>query len=441
MPEKRKNKFVAQKEKEERQKKIILYGTIAIMVIVVGLVAYGLLQEQVFQPKKTIIELGDYQVTASEFEQRVRYQRLNLINQAYQMYQFGMQDYIAQIATQLQPLLVGQTVIDQLTDELIIRIEAEERGISLSEEEIEEEIQKVFGYYEGGTPTAEPTQEALVTSTLTAQQLTLIPDTPTPTTVQTEEVEGDEGAEDPAPTMTEVVEEEAEEEEEEPVAQPTATPLLRPTEYTFEMYQQNYQEALNNLQEQIQMDEQTFRNLIRAYILRQRLTEEITADINPTPEHVWARHILVEDQETAQELYDRLQEGESFAELAQEYSIDTSNSERGGDLGWFTYDQMVEPFADAAFSLEIEEISQPVQTDFGWHLIQVIGNEERQLAPNQIQQMKQQQFQEWLAEKREEYDPEVAEDWLEFTPSQPALPPELQQVISQEQAPAPGTEE
>jgi parvulin-like peptidyl-prolyl isomerase len=207
------------------------------------------------------------------------------------------------------------------------------------------------------------------------------------------------------------------------------------------MYQQNYQEALNNLQEQIQMDEQTFRNLIRAYILRQRLTEEITADINPTPEHVWARHILVEDEETAQELYDRLQEGESFVELAQEYSIDTSNSERGGDLGWFTYDQMVEPFADAAFSLEIEEISQPVQTDFGWHLIQVIGNEERQLAPNQIQQMKQQQFQEWLAEKREEYDPEVAEDWLEFTPSQPALPPELQQVISQEQAPAPGTEE
>lgn len=446
MPEPRKNKFVAQREKEERQKKIILIGTIVILVIVVGLVAYGLLEQQLFKPRKTIIKLEEESVRASEFEQRVRYQRLNLINQAYQLYQYGLQDYIAQIASQLQPEIVGQTVLDQMVDELIIRIEAEKMGISISEEEFEKEVQQIFGYFAAGTPTPAPTLEILPTSTLSPQQLTLVPFTATPTLTLTPtgeveeegeedangEAESEEGEEEvePSPTATEIVE--VEEEDEPVILDPTPTPLLRPTEYTFEMYEQNYQQALTNLNEQIEMDESTFRNLIRAYILTQKVLEEVTQDVDANPVHVWARHILVDDQETARDLYQQLQEGADFAELAREYSNDTSNSENGGSLGWFTSDTMVEPFSEVAFALEVGEISEPVQTDFGWHLIQVVGKEKRQLSQGQIDQIKQQRFEEWLADRRAEYDPEIAEDWRDYVPSEPALPPELQQLISQQ---------
>jgi peptidyl-prolyl cis-trans isomerase C len=86
-------------------------------------------------------------------------------------------------------------------------------------------------------------------------------------------------------------------------------------------------------------------------------------------EEVKARHILVEDGATAAELISELEDGADFAQLAAEHSTGPSG-EAGGDLGWFTRDQMVAPFADAAFALEPGEVSaEPVETRFGWHVI------------------------------------------------------------------------
>ena len=88
-------------------------------------------------------------------------------------------------------------------------------------------------------------------------------------------------------------------------------------------------------------------------------------------EEVKARHILVEDGATAAELIAELEQGADFAELAGTHSTGPSG-EQGGDLGWFTEDQMVGPFGDAAFAMEPGEVSnEPVETRFGWHVIQV----------------------------------------------------------------------
>ena len=83
---------------------------------------------------------------------------------------------------------------------------------------------------------------------------------------------------------------------------------------------------------------------------------------------IQASHILVQTQEQAQTLYSQINEGADFATLAQVNSACPSKA-AGGALGQFGRGQMVKPFEDAAFALEVGALSQPVQTQFGWHLI------------------------------------------------------------------------
>ncbi len=87
---------------------------------------------------------------------------------------------------------------------------------------------------------------------------------------------------------------------------------------------------------------------------------------------VRASHILVKTEEEAKSLYEEIKNGASFAELAEKKSLCPSG-QNGGDLGFFGKGMMVKPFEEAAFALEVGELSQPVQTQFGWHLIELTG--------------------------------------------------------------------
>lgn len=90
-------------------------------------------------------------------------------------------------------------------------------------------------------------------------------------------------------------------------------------------------------------------------------------------EVVKASHILVSDEKTANEIYDKLKNGANFAELAKQYSIDTSTKDNGGELGEFTRGTMVTEFENAAFALKPGEISKPVKTQYGYHIIKSEG--------------------------------------------------------------------
>jgi peptidyl-prolyl cis-trans isomerase C len=95
-------------------------------------------------------------------------------------------------------------------------------------------------------------------------------------------------------------------------------------------------------------------------------------------QEVHARHILVPTEDEAKQIEAQLKGGADFAKLAKEKSKDPSGAENGGDLGWFTKDQMVPEFAEAAFKLDKGQISDPVHTQFGWHIIQV---EDKRIKP------------------------------------------------------------
>lgn len=88
-------------------------------------------------------------------------------------------------------------------------------------------------------------------------------------------------------------------------------------------------------------------------------------------QEVRARHILVESEEEANEIYKQLEGGADFAALAKEKSADKGSGAQGGDLGYFTKERMVPEFADAAFKAEKGKVVKPVKSDFGWHVILV----------------------------------------------------------------------
>lgn len=98
-------------------------------------------------------------------------------------------------------------------------------------------------------------------------------------------------------------------------------------------------------------------------------------DVFVREERVEASHILVEKEETAREVLKKLNEGSKFDELAKEYSIDGS-AQNGGKLGFFTRGRMVKPFEEAAFSMKIGQVSEPVKTEYGYHIIMVTDKEE-----------------------------------------------------------------
>lgn len=133
-------------------------------------------------------------------------------------------------------------------------------------------------------------------------------------------------------------------------------------------------------------------------------------------EHVHAAHILVETEETASEVLERLEAGDGFADLAAEYSTDSSNKDQGGDLGWFPRGVMVVEFETAAFSLNPGETSGMVATQFGYHIIHVLGKEVRLLSAEQLQQVQQQNFQSWFEAELQKADVQTLVQFAEPTP-------------------------
>ncbi|QFT88258.1 Foldase protein PrsA 1 precursor [Bacillus sp. THAF10] len=106
--------------------------------------------------------------------------------------------------------------------------------------------------------------------------------------------------------------------------------------------------------------------------------EEVQEYYDQMKPEIKASHILVEDEATAKEVKQKLDEGADFAELAKEYSTDPGSAQNGGDLDWFGAGMMVPEFEEAAYSLEVNEISEPVQSTHGFHIIKVTDKKEKE---------------------------------------------------------------
>ena len=242
----------------------------------------------------------------------------------------------------------GPQVIDQMTDEILIRQEAEKRGITVSAEEIDNYFKETFGFFPDGTATPTITPTEFVFPTLSSEQLTIYPSTATPTEAPTSTAVTGTPDRSVTPTATATT------------APPTPTfvpeqATASPTPYTLEGYQTDYDEMLKSF-DTYNVSERTIRSIYEADLLRKKLRDDITKDIPQTEGQVWARHILVETEEEANAAYERLQDGEDFGKVAREVSKDTGSAANAGDLGWQPRSFYVKEFGDAAFTQEIGEI-------------------------------------------------------------------------------------
>jgi peptidyl-prolyl cis-trans isomerase D len=421
-------------EKENLQKRIITLSMVAVVILVVGVIVYGVLDQLVLKATHKVAVVNGEKITLNQFQEQVRYSRYQLVQQYtnyFQIYQMFGSDpsFASSFASNMEQIQLqlsqsnetsfGSTILENMIQGAIIEQEAQKVGITVSEEEIDNSLHDSFNFYPAGSPTptitptdvvypAEgPTQQALMSPTPTAT-ITL---TPTATLEPTQTATETPATATPIPTNAGTV-------------IPTEGPTATETPYTLQGYETQlagYETQLND----IQLSAQFLRDSVRSYLLRQKMIDYVTADLKPEQEQVWARHILVADEATANTVRARLVAGEDWNTVASELSTDTSNKDIGGDLGWFGKGVMDPAFETAAFSLSIGEISQPVQSSFGWHIIQVIDHATRPLTASEFTQYKQQTFTTWLDDK--EANSTITRDniWETNLPQIPTIPPEL----------------
>lgn len=429
-------RHVARLEREKIQTNYITIGSIAIIGLVVILLIAGFINENIIKANQPVAIVNGVEITTRQFQARVRYERNNLVNQYFNTVQtaqaFGgdpqflafFQNSLNQIEIQLEPESLGRDVLNALIEEVIIRQKAAEMGIVVTEEEVQKRLEEFFNYYGGGpppTPTTTPTTKP--TSTLTALQMTLTAPTATPvltpTAILTPTVEL-------TPTLSVTSTASLPPTQTGDLPTPTATqPPPTPTPFTEEAFQAEYRETIDYLDDFINFTEADLRYLLESQLYREKLFEAITGDLSREQDQVWARHILVEDEETALQVLARLEAGEDFAALAAEYSIDTATAQNGGDLGWFSLGQMALDFERVAFNLQPGQISEPVFTTFGWHIIQSLGHELRPLNDFEYNQLRQEKFAEWLRVQRQLLDEqiEIKDYWADRVPTEPSVQP------------------
>lgn len=435
MAKKPKQKHVSHKQQsrvaqEQRQRRILIISISVVAALVVLIIGYGILDNLVLQKIRPVAKVGDINISLEDFQTRVRYDRFQMIQSTYmlQQYQQIYQSFDASYAAYYDQLIqenltklndpetLGNQVIDELINDAVISLKAEELGIAITEEEVDKMIQEAFGFYAEGTPTTAPTNPPVVTATYSAQLLTLIPPTATATLEPTPSEESTATTIPPTLEPTATVDPNA-------TPEPTATPYPTSTPYTLEGFQQTFEDYAENLDLEAQFSKEEFREIFSARLLYEKVYEKVTADVSNIDTYIWARHILVATEEEALTVMEFINAGGDWSSLALQYSTDESNKTNGGDLGWFTSGQMVTEFNDAAFALtEIGQISPIVQTSFGYHIIQLLGREDREVTLDRLSELKDTKFEQWLQEARDGLEIETFENWKDNVPMIPVVP-------------------
>jgi hypothetical protein len=396
-------KQLSRRAKDEQTRRYLLYGTGLVIGLAVLVLAYGLLDQYYLQPRRPVASVNGTLISRMEYNKRLAYrewdynQYLQQLDQQRAQYASDpTQDYLVQLIDQqvssIQSEIVSlpSTALDELIDEVIVSQEATRRGIVVSAEEIQTHLEEQFGY-NPNPPTPEPTSVITTVATITS---TIAPITATPSITATATATATTSLTITAPDLTPTT----------PFTE--TTPITVTPEPTVQpMTKDQFDQTLNSwliaAKQNAGFTESDLRQIIEAAVLREKVQTAIGDEIPTQVEQVHARHILLATQAEAQAALDRLNNGEDFATLAKELSIDTTTKDAGGDLGWFPRGVMLPEFDAAAFSLPVGQISGIIQTQDGYHIILVLEHQtSRELTGDALTQARNKAIDDWFTAQR-----------------------------------------
>ncbi|MFO7323270.1 MAG: peptidylprolyl isomerase [Chloroflexota bacterium] len=412
-------------EREAMIQRYVLLGTgiaAAIVIVILG-IAFAI--EFFVTPGQAVASVNGETITVREFQERVRLERALINERLYEVVReaqaFGVNmDQYLQLRLSQPPLAnwwseiqvsdqLGNRVLNDMIEDRLVRAKAAELGITVSEEDIQEQINEYFEYTPSVDEVASPeaTAEATDEATPTATPFVSPTPSPEPSATPTPETE-------PTATLT-------------PLPTVSPVPTLSPTERA-EQYNTRVEQVFANVRSSAGVSQEAIDAYFEMQALRQALAEVVTADtVDTMDQEVSVRHILVATEEEAQDVLAALQAGESFADLARAVSTDTGSAANGGEYDWTPASTFVEPFANAVREAEIGEFFGPVQTDFGYHIIQVRGRREVELSETALRQARADALKQYLRELRtsEGNVVETYSIWTQVVPSEPAFIPRL----------------
>jgi hypothetical protein len=381
-----------QRDREQQRKYWLAAG--AVVGILLLILAAGIIDTQFIRPAQAIAEVDGEKVRTDTYQKYVRFIRGQAMARAQQLQQqkqqFGDDPSLAQfralIDQNIQQALAqaeaaSAQALEGLIDNVLIKKEAAQRSITVSEQELNEEIERIVANSKNYVTAPQATATAVAAITATATAVAQPTPTPSPTPTTTTPLT-------PTPSLT-------------PTVEPTPVPphIMTPDEFKLE-----YQNLQTNIIRGIGWSEEEYKEFVRVDMLRRKLQDIYAATVPTTTEQVHVRHILTDTKEQADAILLRLKNGEPFEKIAAETSKDTSNKDKGGDLGWFPRGQMVTPFEDVAFALKTpNELSQPVSTTFGYHIIQLVeGPAVRELDAALLRQKQNIALTNWLNERKDQ---------------------------------------
>lgn len=412
-------------EREAEIQRYVIIGTVIAVAVAAVILVGAVLFDQLIVPNQAVASINGQNISVRDFQKRVRMERalinFRINNAASFMLSFGMDPNTIFQQLQQDPQMgawlnemqvadqLGNRVLTDMIEDQVVRNEAASRGITVSPEEIQKEIQNFFGYTPA-EPAAESTAEATATVEPTATPTPYVSPTPAPTATPTPEATAEATAGSDA-TIT-------------PTPFPSTTPMptLNPTERA-ENFTNVVNDTFANFRTQTSLSDADLNAYFELQALRKKVRDAVAADVGGNTAVVDARHILVATEEEANDILDALNNGESFADLARAVSTDTGSGANGGELGEAPVTNYVTEFADAIRDAEIGAFIGPVKTQFGYHIIQVRSRSERPMDENELERAKDDAFKKYLEDAITNAGDKIQRfsTWTDNVPTSPAL--------------------
>lgn len=369
---------MARKQAEQTRQIRIGVAVVAGLLLLVFLVAA--ISELFFAPNQPVAIVNSEEISLQEWQDRVQFERAQrIILLENQLEAFGgnvgvVQQFSGQAINELlQAEQLGQNALNQMIDEVIIRQQAEARGITVTDADVEAEISETFNFFGGELPTPLPTATATTEPTPSV--------TPIPTAVITEVIPTN----TPAPTVT---------------LGPTNTPPPTATAVSAEAFQEEFEGFMAQFEE-LGISEAQYREIVRTQIYRERLIEALSKELefSDEAEHVSFFTLQFDAEEAANEAA-ALIEASDFLSVWNEIRSQPPDPESGTtslatETIWRTQEAVAtnlgQEVAEAAFNLSIGETSEIISRTEAttettqYYLIQVSGREVRPLSPQEVQ--------------------------------------------------------